>query len=92
MGGDREFSYIDAVQNRAERCFMGVGRYTPNAAVNGDMGWDKPIIKQWSSVINNWIIIKKMDEGKINKKVYNWAVLNKGPSCKMLLTDCQSSS
>ena len=60
---------------------MGVCRYTPNAAVNGDMGWDKPIIKQWSSVINNWIRIKKMDEGRINKKVYNWAVLNKGPSC-----------
>ena len=61
---------------------MGVGRNTPNAAVNGDMGWDKPIIKQWSSVINNWIRIKKTDEGRINKKVYNWAVLNKGPSCK----------
>ena len=80
--GDREFSCINAVQNRAERFFMGVGRYTNNAAVSGDMGLDKPIIKQWSSVIKNWIRIKKMDEGRINKKVYNWAVLNKGQSCK----------
>ena len=61
---------------------MGVGRYTPNAAVNGNMGWDKPIIEQWLSVVNNWIRIKKMDEGRINKRVYNCAVLNKGPSCK----------
>ena len=61
---------------------MGVGRYTPNAAVNGDMGWDKPIIKQWSSVVNNWIRIKNMDDGRINKKIYKWAGLNKGPSCK----------
>ena len=88
--GDREFSCINAVLNRAERFFIGVGRYTPNAAVNGDMGWNKPIIKPWSSVINNWIRIKKMDEGRINKNVMDpylelpndWAVLNKGPSCK----------
>ena len=80
--GDREFNCINAVQNRGERYFVDVGRYTPNTAVNGDMGWDKPIIKQWSSVVNNWIRIKNMDDGRINKKIYKWAGLNKGPSCK----------
>ena len=79
---DREFKCINVMQKRGERYFMGVGRYTPNAAVNGDMGWDKPIIKQWSSVVNNWIKIKNMDDGRINKKIYKWAALNKGPSCK----------
>lgn len=80
--GDREFTSINAVQNRAERFFMGVGRYTPNAAVNGDMGWEKPIVKQWSSVVNNWFRIRNMNDGRINKKVYKWAESNKGPTCK----------
>ena len=37
--GDRAFSCIDAVHNRAMRFYLGVGRYTPMAAVVGDMGW-----------------------------------------------------
>ena len=39
---------------------MGVGHYTPNAAVNGDMGWDKHIMKQWSSVINGLLYMLVM--------------------------------
>ena len=38
--GCRRFTCIKAVQNRALRSFLCVGRYTPNAAVNGDTGWD----------------------------------------------------
>ena len=33
---------INAVQNRACRYFHGLGRYAPNAAINGDMGWPAP--------------------------------------------------
>ena len=50
--GDRQFSCITAVQNRAERFYLGVGRYTTNAAVNGYIGWLSPLIKQWKSVVN----------------------------------------
>ncbi len=35
----QELSCISAIQNRASRYFMGVSKYTPNAAVQGDMGW-----------------------------------------------------
>ena len=33
------FSCIQAVQNRAARYFLNVGKYTPVAAVNGDTAW-----------------------------------------------------
>ena len=36
--GTKPFSSISAVQNRACRYFLGLGRYVPNAAINGDMG------------------------------------------------------
>ena len=45
--GTREYTCINAVQNRAGRFFLGVGKYTPNIAVNGDIGWSLPITKQW---------------------------------------------
>ena len=44
--GTKEYSAINAVHHRACRVFLGVGKYTPNAAVNGDMGWTPPIVKQ----------------------------------------------
>ena len=60
---------ITAVQNRSERFFMGVGQYTPSAAVNGGMEWEKkPFAKQWLAVVNKWIRIKNMHSGRINKK------------------------
>ncbi len=29
---------------------MGVGKYTPNAAIHGDMGWVLPNQRQWLNV------------------------------------------
>ena len=53
---------------------MGVARYMPNTAVNGETGWMNPAVRQWSSVINNWYRIKAMNDHRINKKVNTWAV------------------
>ena len=36
--GHKEFSCINAVHNRMCRYFLGVKKFTPNAAVQGDMG------------------------------------------------------
>ena len=44
------------MQNRALRFFLGVGRYTPNAAVNGDTGWDsisKAMAMRYEPVVPN---------------------------------------
>ena len=47
----KEFSCINAVQHRAGRVFMGVGKYTPNAVVNGDLGWEPHVIRQCKAVM-----------------------------------------
>ena len=38
--GYKSYSYINAIQLRACRFFLGVGRYTPNATVMCNMGWN----------------------------------------------------
>ena len=45
--GTREFSCISSVQHHACRFYLGLGRYAPNAAVQGDMGWPSPSQRQW---------------------------------------------
>ena len=44
--GANEYTSINAVQTRAMIYFLGVGKYTPNAAVYGEMAWEPPIVKQ----------------------------------------------
>ena len=39
LWGTQFISCINAVPDRACRYFLGLGRYAPNTAVNGDMGW-----------------------------------------------------
>lgn len=72
--GDRSFSCISAVQHRAARFFMGVGKYTPNAAVMGDTGWESIYMRQWDSVVNYWYRVRRMEASRINFKVFKWAV------------------
>jgi hypothetical protein len=71
--GDRQFSCINAVQQRAARFFLGVGRYTPNSAVSGDIGWTPPLVKQLKTVIGQWYRLKHMQSDRINAKVFKWA-------------------
>lgn len=72
--GTRDFSCINAVQNRAMRFFMGVGKYTPNDAIAGDMGWKPPCVKQWSSVLRHWARCSIMDPHRINFKIFKWSI------------------
>ncbi len=50
----KEFSCVNAVQNRASHYYMGVSKYTPNGAVHGDIGWRQATPRQWISVTRQW--------------------------------------
>lgn len=54
---------------------MGVGKYTPNLAVQGDMGWRPPFVKQWSNVFRHWSRLCKMNFNRLNRKVIKWSNL-----------------
>ena len=73
--GIKEYSTINTVQHKAWRFFLGVGRYTPNATVNGDtcMGWMPPHIKQLKTVLCHWFSLNHMDDKRVNKHVFQWS-------------------
>ena len=55
------------------RFFMGVGKYTPNLALYGDMGGMPCIVKQWTCIFRTYSRFTKMCDDRINKKVFIWA-------------------
>ncbi len=80
--GTKSYSCINAVQNRAMIFYLGTGKYTPTAAVFGDMGWHPPITKQWKCVCNIWSRFTSMDNLRINKRIFTWASNRANVSCK----------
>ena len=49
-----DFSKIDSIQNRAERVFLGVHNFAPNAAVSGDTGLTPSRVRRKVAMIRFW--------------------------------------
>jgi DNA gyrase inhibitor GyrI len=57
---------------------MGVGKYTPNYAVAGAMGWTPLYVKQWTNIFSHWSRCTKMEmESKFFNKFLLFFFFNK---------------
>ena len=71
--GHSRYPCIEAVQHRAVRFFLGVHSKAPNTAIEGDMGWKSPFVRQWSAIAREWCRYSKMDDSRQNRHVFSWA-------------------
>ena len=70
--GYQKFGYIDTVQNRAIRFYLGVHKYAPNLAINGDMGWIGSGVRRKVEMLRYWNRLMKMDSERLTKKFFTW--------------------
>ena len=75
-------SCIQAVQHRAARYFLNVGKYTPVAAISGDTAWYLMECRLWKSVLNHWLRFVNMDSSRLNKRIFNWCDAKRSNSCR----------
>ena len=80
--GYKSYSCINAVHNRAMRFFLGVGKYTPVAVLEREMGWEPSINKQWACIGRHFVRISKTPISRINKRVALWAYSKASRSCR----------
>ena len=80
--GFKTYSCINAVQNRAMRFFLGVGRYTPVAALHGEMGWEPCIVKQWVCIGRFVVRTSCTNASRINERISLWADSRSSSKCK----------
>ncbi len=71
--GQRSYSAINKVQNRATKYFLGLHKRAPNAVSNGDMGWKAPATRQWSKVGHQWARLVNMEKQRLTYKVFRWS-------------------
>ena len=82
LWGFRSYSCIEAVHNRAQRFFLGVGKYTPNDGISGEMGWKPPIVRQWKCIGLYWSKLACMANFRTNKRIAIWSNRKSSRSCK----------
>ena len=75
---------INAVQNRAMRVFLGVGKSTPTAALHEKLGWKQCISRQWSCIGRHVVRMPCTNSctGRLNKRIELWASAYASPPCR----------
>ena len=81
-GGAKQSSCIYAIQTRAERFFLGIGEYTPNAAVHSETVFASTIIKQRTTVADVWCRLHNMDKTDSITRYSNGQITVSGNGCK----------
>ncbi len=80
--GYKESKTADSIENTAAHCFLGVHKFAPTLAVQGDMGWLPGSIRRKCEMIRLWNRLLNMPEDRINKKVFIWSKSNGSPWAK----------
>jgi hypothetical protein len=68
--GHCEYKAINSVYHKAGRYFMCVGKYTPNLASQGDMGWCPPKISQAKQMLRYWHKLSRMGNERLPKQCF----------------------
>lgn len=71
MWGLKETKTVDTIQNRAIRCFLGVHKFAPILAIQGDMGWVPVVVQRKCEMIRLWNRLIRMAEDRVNKRVFS---------------------
>ncbi|MCG8049515.1 MAG: reverse transcriptase family protein, partial [Candidatus Thiodiazotropha endolucinida] len=69
--GFKTYNEIDSVQNRAIRYFLGVHRFSPNLAINGDVGWLPSTMRHWHNMVRMLNRITVMDDSRLTKRIFD---------------------
>ena len=70
--GYQKFGKVESLQNRALKFYLGVHKFSPNLAVNGDMGWVNSSTRRKVEMLRYWNRLIAMDDNRLTKKVFMW--------------------
>jgi hypothetical protein len=82
LWGLNEHGLINTVQNKAGRFLLGLPPKAPNAATQGEMGWNSIVYHTRLEVIRLFCRLKNTDIPRISYKVFSWAEHTASNNCK----------
>ena len=70
--GFKDYSKCQALQHRAQRTYLGVGKFCPVPYIEGETGWTPVIIRHHVAMVRLWLKLVKLPEDRLTKFVFNW--------------------
>ena len=58
------------IQNRAARIFLGVHKFAPTLALEGDMGWMSTRYKRWLHILRLWNRLIALNDERLTKHIF----------------------
>lgn len=84
--GHNKYNFVQIVQNRACRYFLGTGKNGSNIAARGDLGWNSCDVNQKLEVCRLWAKLKLSDSNRLLSKIHIWSVsVNRSWENKVLI-------
>ena len=68
--GFSKYNCLEAIQNRAIRIYLGVHKFAPTLALQGDMGWMSTENRQCLSVLRFWNRLLKLPDNRLTKQIF----------------------
>ena len=68
--GFRKYHSTDNIQNRAVRYFLGVHRFAPVLAINGELGWLPLQYRRWITMVRYWNRLMKMSNDRLTRQAF----------------------
>ena len=88
--GFGEFSCMEKIQNRAMRCFLGVHKYPPLFALQGEMAFIPTTTSRKLEILRLWNRILRLPNERLPKKLFHIMYQNNSKWClslKSILTE-----
>ena len=71
--GNRKYTKVEGVLNKACRYFLGVSKNAPNLSSKGDMGWASAEVKQKLETVRLWCRLRNMPSDRTVHKIHSWS-------------------
>ena len=68
--GFSKYNCLEAIQNRAIRIYLGVHKFAPILALQGDMGWMSTENRQYLSMLRFWNRLLKLPDNRLTKRIF----------------------
>ena len=70
--GFKDYSKCQALQHRAQRTYLGVGKFYPVPYIEGETGWTPVILRHHVAMVRLWLKLVKLPEDRLANFVFNW--------------------
>ena len=84
LWGHKSYNCINSVFMKTARFCTNTGKYTPNAAIIGDTGWEEPITRQNINMVRWLWKLNRMDKTRITHQVFQSSKDKNGRPTKWL--------